>query len=946
MPRTFKAELAELQRGMEELGRREMHPLKVYRPTPAQLPFHESSSSQNLVKGGKRSGKAQPIDEPILTPDGWRDIGELVVGDVVIGGDGSPCVVTGVFPQGIKPVYRTTFSDMTWTRCCGEHMWRIQTGLQRLKKNGDWQVFSTDQMLSAWGPEPKPHERPNIPVCNVWMPSRDIPVDPYLLGVLLGDGSISCGIASFSTADEEIVDSVQKSIPSGLLIHKVKNPKKASYDYRISSGNSGGENSLTASLRLLGLTGKRAWEKHIPNSYIFNTSHVRLEVLRGLMDTDGTVSRSGASFSTTSPQLASGVADLVRSLGGRASLGKWRTKNFTYKGEKKTGRPTIVVTVRMLDKCPFRLSRKAKIWMEWRTRSQEKPARMLRSIKPDGEAECVCISVSCPQQTYVTRDFIVTHNTLAVAMEFASRVLGVPITRPDGTKIPLRYVRPTRKSPRLYWVIGFDIKHIGQTIYHRLFSPGLGCGFRVVNDKKTGQWRAWNRNEEPDREEESVLSPPLIGDHMIVPGSWHMESAAGNIFNSVRLTNGATICAYASTGDHAKQGDAVDGIWIDEDVVNAEFVKEWDDRRISTRGWLLWSVWPHVANWALVKKIQEAKRLEDEPPEAQYIRAFTLIGSENPFSSKEGVHEALDEMGDEDEIAHRDRGDIEGLLGSIRIYDFGASVHALKAKEPAGPKPENVYQLFNSILHRFGRLPREWTRYLAIDPSNTRTGCVVGVVPPTEWEGVEIGNRLIIEKEFVARRHTPQMLAEALANMWGQDRFEAFIMDNQIGRQTTVGNDVTVFESYGKQFAKVGLYSRLTKTSFVSGCKDKQKRRRTVRNLMEMNNNGWPTLFVVENKTPATQKEFGTFQKKRMKINDKMVVVDEAANERDHDMMAATEYLCQYVQDRFDEGNAYMDPGTVAGVVGSGAFHAAQAMKSQLNASSGGYVHFGPGAHA
>ena len=536
--------------------------------------------------------------------------------------------------------------------------------------------------------------------------------------------------------------------------------------------------------------------------------------------------------------------------------------------------------------------------------------------------------------------------TIAAAMEFASRVLGVPITRPDGTKIPLRYPKPTKKNPRLYWVIGFDIKHIGQTIYHRLFSPGLGCGFRVVTDKATGQWKAWSRNDEPEREEESVLSPPLIGDHLIVPGSWHMESAAGNIFNSVRLTNGATICAYASTGDHAKQGDAVDGIWIDEDVVAAEFVKEWDDRRISTRGWLIWSVWPHVANWALVKKIQEAKRLEEAPPEGQYIRAFTLIGSENPFSSREGITEALDEMGDEDEIAHRDRGDIEGLLGSIRIYDYGPNIHAIKAKELTSPKPENVYQLLCSILNRFGRLPQEWTRYLAIDPSNTRTACLVGVVPPPEWERFNLGKRLIIEKELILRRHTPQMLAETLVNQWGQDRFEAFIMDNQIGRQTTVGNDVTVFESYGRQFAKVGFMSRLTKSSFMSGCKDKQKRRRTVRDLMEPNNEGWPTLLLIESKTTATQKEFGTFQKKRMKINDRMVVVDEAANERDHDCMAALEYLCQYVQDRFEENTAYVDPESVQGARRSGVYQAAMALKSRLNATSGGYVHFGPGAHA
>lgn len=943
MAKFNKSILADLQVGMEELGRREMHPLKVYRPTAQQQAFHESRSSQNIVRGGKRAGKAQPVDEPVLTPDGWREIGHLHTGDVIIGGDGKPCVVTGVFPQGIRPVYRVGFSDGSWTRCCGEHLWRIQTGFQRLKKDGEWQVFSVEQMLSAWGSDPKPHERPAIPVCNVWMPSRGTPVDPYLLGVLLGDGSLSCGTASFSTADEEIVGFVSQSLPSDVVVSKVKYTKKKNYDYRITSGNSGGENSLTDSLRSLGLIGKRAWEKHIPDSYLFNKPEVRLEILRGLMDTDGTISKSGATFSTTSPDLAAGVADLVRSLGGRASLGKWRNKSFTYKGSKRHGRPSIVVTVRLLEHCPFRLSRKASAWHRWRSQAQNKPARVIRSIKPDGDAECVCISVSCPQSTYVTRDFIVTHNTISVAMEFASRVLGIPITRSDGTKIPLRYPKPTKKNPKLYWVIGFDVKHIGQTLYHRLFSPGLGCGFRVISDGK-GHWKAWNRNEEPEREEESVLSPPLIDDHLIVPGSWHMESAAGNIFNSVRLTNGATICAYASTGDHAKQGDAVDGIWIDEDVVNAEFVKEWDDRRISTRGWLLWSVWPHVANFALVEKIQEADRLSEEPEEQQYIRSFTLIGSQNPYSDKQGIREGLATMGDDDEIAHRDRGDIEGMLGSMRMYDFGTAIHIVKPKELE--KTENVHQLLCSLLQRFGRLPDTWTRYLAIDPSNTRTACLMGVVPPVEWEGVTMGNCLVIENELVVRRHSPLMLADALVTALGYRRYEAFIMDQQIGRQTTVGMDITVFEAYGREFAKKGLVSRLSKSGFMRGCPDKGRRRRTVRLLLEPTENGWPRLFVVDNKTAALQKEFSTYQKKRVLINGKQEIVDEPVNERNHDVMAALEYLCQFVWERFEEGTAYVDHTQAAGR-GSGAYHSAMAMRATLEATQGkGYVHFGPGVTA
>ncbi len=176
--------------------------------------------------------------------------------------------------------------------------------------------------------------------------------------------------------------------------------------------------------------------------------------------------------------------------------------------------------------------------------------------------------------------------TIAVVMEFASRILGIPITRQDGTQIPLRFRKPSKKNPGLYWVIGFDVNHIGQTLYHRLFSPGLGDGanFRIIQDLETKKWRAYNPNFDRERYNDSELSPPIFGQHMIVPKSWHMESAAGNVFRSVRLTNGVTICAYPSTGDAPKKGDAVDGIWIDEDIEKSSFLKEWQDRLATTCG--------------------------------------------------------------------------------------------------------------------------------------------------------------------------------------------------------------------------------------------------------------------------------------------------------------------------------------------------------------------------
>lgn len=535
--------------------------------------------------------------------------------------------------------------------------------------------------------------------------------------------------------------------------------------------------------------------------------------------------------------------------------------------------------------------------------------------------------------------------TIAVVMEFASRILGMPITREDGTTIPLRFRAPTAKNPGLYWVIGYDVSHIGQTLYHRLFSPGLGegAGFRIIQDSSTGKWRAYNPNTDRERYHQSQLSPPLFGEHLIVPGSWHMESAAGNVFKSVRLINGATICAYPSTGDNPKKGDAVDGIWIDEDVDKGSYLKEWQDRLATTRGWFLWSVWPQVANEALIKTIERAKRYEpggDRENPSPPIKVFRLVSMDNPYSDRLGLAEMIERMDNEDDEAHRNQGDISAFIAGRLMYDFGTALHVVKPQ--AFPNPDGAWQVIcDHLAKNPTRLPRNWTRYMAIDPSHTRTACVIGVVPPPG----ELDQRLIIEEEIVVRKHTPSMLADVLRDRIGDLNFEAFIMDQQIGRQTTVGSDATVFQIYSEEFAKRGLISRVTNSGFMRGSNDKSLRRRTVRSLMEPTQGGWPRLLFSQ-RCPLTIGEVRGFRKKEIKnAEGELIPTDDGENERIKDCVMCIEYLCQYVSERFRDGTAYVEPEHKVGR-GSPAYHRAQSMLQAINLREGGsYVHFGPGEH-
>jgi hypothetical protein len=545
-----------------------------------------------------------------------------------------------------------------------------------------------------------------------------------------------------------------------------------------------------------------------------------------------------------------------------------------------------------------------------------------------------------PSSEVIVRGGKRSGKTCAVVLEIASRILGIPITRQDGTKIPLRFRAPKKNNPGLYWVIGFDINHIGQTLYHRLFSPGLGdgAGFRIIQDASTGKWRSYNPNTDKERYNESELSPPLFGPHLVDPKSWHYESRAGNVFRSVRLKNGATICAYPSTGDSPKKGDAVDGIWIDEDIEKGEFLKEWQDRLATSDGWFLWSVWPQVANEALLKTLERGEREKDNPKRP--IEVFALKTQDNPFSDVEGVAKMKARMDDDDDEAHRAEGDISAFISGRQMYNFGSAIHMVKP-EPF-QHPTNPWQVVCDLLGKDSRLPKDWTRYLVIDPSHTRTACLVGVVPPPDfWD---LGNRLIIEEEIIVRKYTPAQFASHLRERVGGFCFESFIMDQMMGRQQTVAADMTVFAKYGEEFRAQGITSRVTGYGFMRGSNDKALRRRSVRDLMEPTEQGWPRLWF-SSRCPVTMSEMRKFRKKEVKDPEgRPVPTDDGAAERLYDAVMCVEYLAEYIHGRFRDGTAYIEPDKFRSH-GSGPYHAAQAILTEINKSSG-YAHYGPGAAA
>lgn len=353
-----------------------------------------------IIKAVTGFGKAQPIAEPVYTDIGPVPIGAIQVGDYVIGANGYPTEVTGVYPQGLKDVVEVEFSDRTVVRCCKEHLWNVRTKAQK-HRNAPYKTVQiadiADDLYDNQG-----NAKWFIPVTEpVHFQKRVFHIDPYLMGVLLGDGGLTQNGIRFSSADREIVDRVDELVqPFGLSVKYV-----AQYDWAITHGIKGRENPLKTALNNLGVC-VLSQDKKIPDIYKHASFEQRLELLRGLMDTDGTIRKNAYHVEfgpVASKQLAEDVCDLVRSLGGVT-----RVKEQTYAAQP--GKTYYRVAVN-LPVNPFWLSRKAKLW---RAKTKQGKTKAITAVRAIGQFPCVCISVSADDGLYLTRDYTVTHNTTLI----------------------------------------------------------------------------------------------------------------------------------------------------------------------------------------------------------------------------------------------------------------------------------------------------------------------------------------------------------------------------------------------------------------------------------------------------------------------------------------------------------------------------------------------------
>jgi len=331
--------------------------------------------------------KGLDVTTPLPTPDGWTTMGAVSVGDAVIDSTGRPCAVTAKSEVHHKDCYRVTFDDGTSIVADHDHRWIVDKGRADAIRRV---VMTTREMAGEVFSRSKQSQRHlRVPVAApIDLPEADLPIDPYVLGCWIGDGSRSGGVITNPLA-EVWAEIENRGYQLGV-----------EQAYRDGDCRTHTVLGLRTQLRLAGLLG----HKVIPDTYLRSSIDQRLDLLRGLMDTDGTwnKARKSARFYTVDKALASQVVELLCSLGQKPGL---------YDVERTGFGLTVMshdVEFTPLHFSPF-LARPDQIQGHSTSHSKR---RIVHSVEPTVTVPTQCIEVDSPDHSYLCGEkMIVTHNT-------------------------------------------------------------------------------------------------------------------------------------------------------------------------------------------------------------------------------------------------------------------------------------------------------------------------------------------------------------------------------------------------------------------------------------------------------------------------------------------------------------------------------------------------------
>jgi intein/homing endonuclease len=365
------------------------------------------------LDGDRVRGRQLCLDTELPTPDrGFIKLRDLKEGDLLFDEKGESCTVTKIYPIQESPEsYRVIFDDGTTIDACAEHLWLTHTRRDRInarKGKANPKVKNTKEILETLKTQGESNHC--IPVCGaVRFEKKDLPIDPYLLGLWLGDGS---RYGNIETADPEVLVNFE---------HRVVKSSTNHVGGLVSKSNSYRVKGLTTALKNLGLIDNPGkirrdrgdlgfYKKVIPDEYMLGSVEQRLALVQGLMDSDGCCNNGRCEFvqCESRKELAMQFVELLHSLGIKTSLLK--SESFRYSVQYQDRYRIQFCTTLPV----FRLQRKLK---NLKSKLIKAGKRFIKKIVPIDSKPMRCITVDSPSHLYlVTRSYIATHNTCDVAM--------------------------------------------------------------------------------------------------------------------------------------------------------------------------------------------------------------------------------------------------------------------------------------------------------------------------------------------------------------------------------------------------------------------------------------------------------------------------------------------------------------------------------------------------
>lgn len=422
------------------------------------------------IAGRPGMGKGLVLSELVKTPRGNKKISDLVVGDEICNSYGSVSNITGVFPQGKRPVYEITFDDGLKVKADDQHLWEVQDRKIRKKGSKEIRVISTSQLIKE-GLYVNKTKRKNFSIRYaepVNHSKKQLLIDPYILGCLIGDGYLSEQGITFSNPEDDILSKFENYFGDNFVNKGIESRIRKC--------------EVNDELKHYGLIGKLSYDKFIPNNYLYSSIEDRLKILQGLLDTDGNVvtgNENHIEYSTTSEKLKNNIMTLVRGLGGRCSFTE---KMGKYKKDNIHTETRINYRIWITFPCDIIPVSSKKHLLKYINKKQFHK-RFINKIEYVGEEETVCISVDSKDKCFLMNDYLVTHNTtvaIAIAYHIAFVLLkdvmffSIEMSKTDlynrfasrMTGIPFQLIRLGKTSIQEYKIVDNAFKFLDKSKLH------------------------------------------------------------------------------------------------------------------------------------------------------------------------------------------------------------------------------------------------------------------------------------------------------------------------------------------------------------------------------------------------------------------------------------------------------------------------------------------------